>query len=84
MNQENVIIRLQKIFNSVFWKSFVLTPNTNIRKDVPGWDWADETLFVTAIEDTFKIRFRVGEIEDKKNIGEIADLIINRFHEANL
>jgi acyl carrier protein len=33
---------------------------------------------MVSVEKAFSVRFRVGEVENAKNVGEFADLIIKR------
>jgi acyl carrier protein len=61
----------------VFLDPVVLTPATSA-KDVPEWDSLIHISLMVAVEKAFVIRFRVGEVENTKNIGEFADLIIKR------
>ena len=41
----------------------------------------DMTGVMVAVEKAFSVRFRVGEVETAKNIGEFADLILKRTQE---
>jgi acyl carrier protein len=36
---------------------------------------------MVAVEKAFNVRFRVGEVENARNVGEFADLIIKRQQE---
>ena len=80
MNQSEVISSLQSIFDTVFLEPVVLTPYLSAR-DVPEWDSLTHISLLVAVEKAFSIRFRVGEVEAAKNIGELADLIIKRQQE---
>jgi acyl carrier protein len=48
-------------------------------KDVPEWDSLLQISIVVAVESAFGVRFRLGEVEHTKNIGEFADLIARRL-----
>jgi acyl carrier protein len=80
MNQTDVIARLQTIFDAVFLEPVVLTPAISA-KDVPEWDSLTHISLMVAVEKAFNVRFRVGEVENAKNIGEFADLILKRMQE---
>lgn len=80
MEQAQVIAKLQSIFDTVFLEPVVLTPAISA-KDVPEWDSLTHISLMVAIEKAFGVRFRVGEVETTKNIGEFADLIIRRMRE---
>jgi len=80
MNQAEIIAQLQAIFDTVFLEPVVLTPAISAR-DVPEWDSLTHISLMVSVEKAFGVRFRVGEIESAKNIGEFADLILKRRQE---
>jgi acyl carrier protein len=80
MNQTEVITKLQTIFDDVFLEPPKLT-SALVAKDVPEWDSLIHISLLVAVEKAFKVRFRVGEVEATKNVGEFADLIIRRMKE---
>jgi acyl carrier protein len=80
MNQAEVIAQMQTIFDTVFLEPVVLTPDISA-KDVPEWDSLTHISLMVAVEKSFGVRFRVGEVENTKNVGEFADLILKRKQE---
>lgn len=77
MNQADVIANLQDIFDDLLLDPTELKPETTA-KDVPEWDSLMHISILVAVEKEFDVRFRVGEVEKTKNVGEFADLIILR------
>ena len=77
MTQSEVITKLQPIFDDLFMDKVVLTPELTAN-DVDEWDSLIQISLLLAIEKQFNIRFRVGEVEATKNVGEFADLIARR------
>ncbi len=51
-----------------------LTPESS-GTNVEGWDSLAHINLVIAIERRYKIRFALGELQDLKNVGEMAQLI---------
>ena len=80
MNQAEVIAQLQTIFDTVFLEPVVLTPAVSAQ-DVPEWDSLTHISLMVAVEKSFGVRFRVGEVENTKNVGDFADLILKRQQE---
>jgi acyl carrier protein len=80
MNQAEVIAKLQTIFDNLFLEPVALTPSVSA-KDVPEWDSLTHISMMVSVEKAFNVRFRVGEVENAKNVGEFADLIIKRTME---
>jgi acyl carrier protein len=77
MNQAEVIAQLQAIFDDIFLEPVVLTPEISA-KDVPEWDSLTHISLMVAVEKSFGVRFRVGEVENARNVGEFANLILKR------
>jgi acyl carrier protein len=78
MTQNEVISRLQPIFDDLFIESVTLTPQLSAA-DVEEWTSLTQISLLMAVEKQFHIRFRVGEVEATKNVGEFADLIARRL-----
>jgi acyl carrier protein len=81
MSQPEIIARLQTIFDDVFLEPVVLTPALTA-KDVPEWDSTLHISLMVAVEKAFGVRFRVGEVETTRSVGEFADLILKRMKES--
>jgi acyl carrier protein len=77
MNNDEIYTRLQGIFDNVFMEEVRVTPQL-AAKDVDEWDSLTHVSLVLAIEEQFKIRFRVGEVESAKNVGDLVNLIALR------
>lgn len=80
MNQAEAIAKLQEIFDNLFLEPVTVTPALSA-KDVPEWDSLMHISLVVSVEKAFGVRFRVGEVEAAKNVGEFADLIRQRQQE---
>ena len=78
MNQTEVLTKLQMVFDDIFLDPPKLTPQLTA-KEVPEWDSLLHISLLLAVEKAFNIRFRVGEVEGTKTIGEFADLIARRI-----
>jgi len=81
MTQAEVLQRLQVLFDGIFLQPVTVTPELSA-KDVAEWDSLMQIQVVVAVEQEFKVRFRVGEVEATRNVGEFADLILKRSAEA--
>jgi acyl carrier protein len=81
MNQNEIIAKLQTIFDEIFLEPPKLEPSLSA-KDVPEWDSLIQISLLVAVEKGFGVRFRIGEVESAKNIGEFADVIARRIKEG--
>jgi acyl carrier protein len=71
--------------NSVFRRTFdddeiVVNPDTT-SNDIEGWDSISHVNLVFVIEKHFKVKFRNSEILKWKNVGQMADSIIEKLKE---
>jgi acyl carrier protein len=69
---------IQEVFDEVFMEKVLVTPELTA-KDVDEWDSLQHVSLILSIEQKFKIRFRVGEVEGTKNIGDLVVLIEKRL-----
>jgi acyl carrier protein len=80
MNRAEVIASMQRVFDDIFVEPVNLTPELSA-KDVDEWDSILQVSIVVGVEKAFGVRFRVGEVEATKNVGEFADLVLRRLAE---
>jgi acyl carrier protein len=72
---DDFLSRLQPIFRDVLdAPDLVITAASNA-KNVPGWDSLAHITIVTSIEQEFRIRFALGELEKLGNVGEMIELM---------
>ena len=75
MDNTAIITELQPIFRDILdLPDLVLTGESSAAK-VEGWDSLAHIKLVVAIEAHFRIKFALGELQDLKNVGEMAELI---------
>ena len=70
--------RLQGVFDNLFLEPVVLTRELSAA-EVPEWDSLLQVSLIVAVEKAFEIRFRLGEVEATRNVGEFRDLIEARL-----
>jgi acyl carrier protein len=78
MQQQEILNKLQDVFDGVFLEKVDVRPELSAQ-DVEEWDSLAHVSLILAVEQTFGIRFRVGEVESAKNLGDLADLIAKRL-----
>lgn len=80
MSREQVFEALQAVFDDVFQEQVVASAELSA-SDVEEWDSIVHINVVIAVEQKLGIRFRVGEVEATRNVGDFADLIQRRLAE---
>ena len=78
MTEDTIITALTPVFQDVLdLPELRLTPATSAA-DVPGWDSVAHITLVVAIEQRFGIRFNTAEIEELRNVGDLARLVAQK------
>lgn len=71
----DILNRLQPIFQDVFDQKQLVVSRESNAASVTGWDSLTHVSLVLALEQEFKIRFGLGELQELENVGGIVDLI---------
>jgi len=79
MTNTQIIAELQPVFADILdVPDLRLTPETKA-SDVEGWDSLAHINLVVAVEKRYKVKFALGELQDLKNVGDMADLILKKL-----
>ena len=71
----DILEELGPIFRDILdLPELVLSRESNA-SNVEGWDSLAHVNLVTAIQQHYKIKFALGELQELKNVGEMIDLI---------
>jgi acyl carrier protein len=71
----DMLSELNEIFRDVLDQSDLDITRASNASTVEGWDSLAHVNLVTAIQQRYKIKFALGELEELKNVGEMMDLI---------
>ena len=78
MDTREIFERLDRVFQDVFDDVTIhVTPKTTA-DDIEDWDSLEHINLISAVEDEFGIRFKMGEVSSMKNVGEMASIIAAR------
>jgi acyl carrier protein len=71
----DVLVKLQKVFNSTFdAQNFPITMNT-APEDVEGWDSLGHVTLASNIEQEFHVNLDVDELMEMENVGSIVRIL---------
>lgn len=74
-SEAQIYDELNAVFRQVLEDdSIELTPSTTA-DDVEGWDSMSHILIVVELEKRFGVKFHAAEMEELKNVGELASLL---------
>ncbi len=71
---DNTLEKVGTIINEVFEINYEVKAETSA-DDVDEWDSISHIELITKLESAFSIRFGLGELQDLKNVGDMANLI---------
>lgn len=66
---------LQEIFRDIFDDEDIVLTRETTAQDIEDWDSLAQINLIVAIEKEWRIKFKLDEITDLKNVGEMYNLI---------
>lgn len=79
MERTEVLIKLTVIFRTVFNNQSLVLSNELTANDVDQWNSLTHMLLVTEIENKFKIKFKLKELNKLRNVGDMIELIKSKL-----
>ena len=79
MSREEVFAKLNEIFQDVFDDDTITVTDTTTADDIEEWDSLEHINLIAAVEQEFGMKFNMGQIVSMKNVGEMADIIIQQI-----
>lgn len=67
--------RLQEIFRDIFDDDELIIREGMSANDIEDWDSLAQINLIIAIEKEFKVKFKLDEVSNLKNIGEMLELL---------
>lgn len=74
MQRIDIMNKLSEIFSDVFDEEITVT-NEMSSDDIEDWDSFEQINLLTAIEQTFHIKFKMENVVKMRNVGDMADAI---------
>lgn len=78
MSEQEIYERLNEVFRNVFDDDKIEVEAGTTADDIEDWDSLEHINLISAVEDEFGIRFKMGEVSSMKNVGEMVDIIKSR------
>ena len=76
MTREEVFERLYKVFQEVFDDETIEVNDDTTSEDIDDWDSFEHINLIVAVEEEFSIKIPMGKVVTMKNVGEMADIIL--------
>ena len=78
MTREEVFEKLNTVFRDNFDDNGINLTDSTSSADIEDWDSLEQINLVVAIQDAFGIKFNIDEVNAMKNVGEMADAILEK------
>ena len=78
MEKEAILKKLNEVFREVFDIDDVVVTRATVADDIEEWDSLEHINLISAVESTFKMKFKMKEGSTMKNVGEMIDIIAER------
>ena len=78
MSEQEILNAVQDIFRDNFDDDTLEITRSTCADDIEDWDSLEHINLISAVEDEFGIRFKMGEVSSMKNVGEMVDIIKSR------
>ena len=75
MEQTQILKELNKIFIEVFEDDSIVLAENTTTSDIDAWDSLNHIQMITAVEKKYKIRFKLNELLNFKNVGDLSKSI---------
>lgn len=75
---DNIIERLNEVFQNVFDDEDITVDRETTADDIDDWDSLEHIRLIAAVEREFGVKFTMKEVSSMKNVGEMIDIIAER------
>ena len=82
MTDTELYAGLNEIFRQVLDDDTIVLSPDMTAEDVVGWDSMNHIFIVVEIEKRFGVKFQAAEMEELKNVGELAALVREKANAA--
>ncbi len=78
MNMNEIMERLNEVFRDVFDDKRLVVDEYTTADDIEDWDSLEHINLIAAVEQEFKMKFKMKEVSGMKNVGEMAEIVRER------
>mgnify|MGYP002581544218 CR=1 FL=1 len=78
MSEQEILNAVQDIFRDNFDDDTLEITRSTCADDIEDWDSIEHINLIGAVENEFRMRFKMREVSGMKNVGEMIDIISER------
>lgn len=81
MTRKDVYEKLNVIFRNNFDDEDIVLNDETSSVDIEDWDSLEQINLIVSIQDVFKIKFNIDEVNAMNNVGEMVSFILEKSGE---
>lgn len=81
MTKQDVMVKLNEIFKDIFDDDTLVITEETYSGNIEDWDSLSHLELVSSIESEFKIKFKLDEIKNMLNVGQMCTCILSHLEE---
>ncbi|MGN0651825.1 MAG: acyl carrier protein [Gemmiger sp.] len=75
MTEQEILEAVQEIFRDNFDDDTLIITRDTCSDDIEDWDSLEQINLLTAIEKKFNIKFKLADVRNLKDVGDLLDLV---------
>ena len=75
MTKNSVLLKLTNIFREIFNDREIVINSKMTAQDIDNWDSLTHMLLISKIEEEFEIKFKLKELNNLNNVGNLVEII---------
>ena len=75
MDKQSIFDAVQQLFRDNFDDEELVITRETSADDIEDWDSLEQINLLTAIEKKFSIKFKLADVRDLKDVGDLLDLV---------
>ena len=79
MNRRDVFEMLNTIFRNNFDDEGIILNEETSSADIESWNSLEQINLIVAMQDEFKIKFNIDEVNAMNDVGKIVDFILEKI-----
>lgn len=79
MSREEIFEQLNEVFRDVFDDDSIVVTDETVSSDIEDWDSFAHINLIVNVEQSFSIKFSMGEVSSMKNVGAMVDIIASKL-----
>lgn len=78
MERVTIVVKLTEVFRRVFNNDTLELRDDLTANHIDNWDSLSHMILISEIENAFKVKFKLKELNKMRNVGEMINLILEK------